>query len=72
MEQKKLNSDYLIVLFIILTIFLLYFNTHNYSHFGSGPSIFLEEGYGDKGQYYDNARLEPLYREISFKTIYDN
>ncbi len=70
MEENKIDLDFILVLLIIFTIFFLYFNSCNYSYFGSGPSIFLEEGYGD-GAYYDNRRLEPLYREIRLKTIYD-
>ncbi len=69
--MQKINTDFLLVLLILLTILFLFFNSCNYSHFGSGPSIFLEEGYGE-GTYYDNIRLEPLYREIKFKTIYDD
>jgi hypothetical protein len=70
MTESKMDVDFVLVLLMILTIFFLYFNSCNYSYFGSGPSIFLEEGYGE-GTYYDNMRLEPIYREIKLKTIYD-
>ncbi len=51
---------------LIIAIFTLLMLQKNISCFGSGPNRFIPDNYGEKGAYYDNINLEPLYRKTEF------
>ncbi len=51
-----------LLLIMIIIMFLFFFNMCSYEYMKSEPYGFIPDGYGDKGQYYDNIKIEPLYR----------
>lgn len=62
-------NNYLVVILFFLILILISDNSC-IEPFGSGPIMFIPEGYGEK-VYYDNDNLEPLYRTSLMPTIYD-
>ncbi len=67
-------DDYALIILICSIVFLIYINSVlvDKAEFmsGTGPEIFQEEGYGERGAYY-GIYLEPVYREINTPTIYN-
>lgn len=66
-----MNEEYILVLLVLIIIFLLYSNSNTFEYMNSSPFMFLPEGYGEHGQYYDNIDIEPVYRTIKVPTIFD-
>ncbi len=60
-----------ILLLIVLSFIYLNFNRCGMEYMDSAPKIFMPEGYGEKGQYYDNSKFSPVYRIIHFPTVFD-
>lgn len=66
-----MHKEYILLCTIILILFLLQRNANFKECMGTGPAMFIEEGYGESGQYTDNINLEPVYRKINIPTIYN-
>ncbi len=73
--MNKDNSITIIFTFISITFILLIYNAacsnNMFEYMGSGPEIFIEDNHGEKGIYYDNIKIEPVYRYIDPQTIFD-
>lgn len=60
-----------VIAIIILLLYIILYNINSKENFGSGPTIFLPENYGEHGMYYDNINLEPEYEDFLMPTFYD-
>ena len=67
-----MKEEHYIYIIVLLVLYLIFNNScRSNEYFGSGPAIFLPDGYGE-GAYSDNIKLEPVYRENTLPTIYDS
>ncbi len=74
-EYKQMESIWSLIILTMVLLTIALFNTtlfrappHEY--FGSGPEIFLEEGYGSTA-ITDNNYLAPVYTQFNLPTIFD-
>lgn len=61
----------LIVVLLVIIIYMVYVNSNVYEYMDASPYMYIPEGYGEHGQYYDNVELTPVYRTIKVPTIFD-
>ncbi len=63
-----------VIVLLIITIYMLWSNSMAYNYISCMsnpvPEIFLEEGNDERGQYYNNTEIEPVYRELRIPNIY--
>ncbi len=67
-----MRDDCFLVLLLLVVLHLLYKNSHSKEYMDNGiPNMFIPEGYGEKGMYYDNLDFAPVYRTVKQHTIFD-
>lgn len=59
-----------ILLLVVMVYVLLNKDCPDKENF-NGPMIFSEEGYGEKGNYIGNNRVEPIINKKKPRTIFD-
>ncbi len=51
-----------LIILMILCMLLVYYNSNSREYMLNELYEFMPNGYGEKGQYYDNVHIEPIYK----------
>jgi hypothetical protein len=66
-----MQEEYFLLLLLLLVLYLIYSNSNVYEYMTADTYTFTPEGYGERGQYYYNIDVAPVYRTIKIPTIFD-